>query len=190
MTQPALIAEAMPVIEFSVAGKPVPQGSKIGLVSGKRVKDGRDVWVRNPMVSMVDQADRKTTTQPAGRLKRWKALIEAKADYVARGSLLGPVRLWQGPVQLECEFVLPRSPSHFTKKGNLTKSAPRVPVGDLDKLIRAVGDALSKVVYRDDVQVVSFGNSTKRFARGLADAKGRPFIGGVRIKVTQIEGLR
>ena len=88
--------------------------------------------------------------------------------------------LWLGPILLECEFVLPRSPSHYTSKGNLTKNAPTIPQNDLDKLIRAVGDALSKVVYYDDVQVVGFGESTKRFAK---NAKA---IGGVRVKVTQL----
>jgi hypothetical protein len=34
---------------------------------------------------------------------------------------------------------------------------------DLDKLVRAVGDALTGILYRDDAQIVSL-NASKRFA--------------------------
>ena len=82
---------------------------------------------------------------------------------------------------LECEFVIPRSNTHYTKVSKvLRRGAPTVPPGDLDKMFRAVGDALSKVVYRDDVQIVSTGKTTKRFA------KKRTAIGGVYVKVTQL----
>ena len=187
MNQTALIAERKEprVIEFSVAGAPIPQGSKVGLISGKRVRKGKDVWVKNPIISMVDQSDRKTDAQPANRLKKWKASIERKADVEIRGDLIGPVFLWRGPIIVECEFVFPRSVSHYRKRKSgitnlLTKSAPMVPQNDLDKLLRAVDDALSKVVYWDDVQVVGFGASTKRFA------KTRDSIGGVYVKVREL----
>ena len=158
MTQSALFADELPAIEFSVAGAPVPQGSKAAFVVA-----GRAV--------LVDVANRKTKTMPANRLKDWRAAIAAKASKEFSGEL------WAGPILLECIFVMPRSPSHFTKKGVLTKGAPMVPQKDLDKLIRAVGDSLSKVVYRDDVQIVSFGESTKRFA------ESRGGVGGVFVKV-------
>tara|TARA_R110000868_G_scaffold182989_1_gene424149 strand:- start:1430 stop:1918 length:489 start_codon:yes stop_codon:yes gene_type:complete len=161
VNQVALIADrAMQklAISFEVAGSPVCQGSKIAFVRG-----GRAV--------LVDVGNRKTKTMPANRLKDWRERIAAAASQHI-------TELWLGPIVLECEFVMPRSPSHFNKSG-LKKGAPSIPVGDLDKLIRAVGDALSKVVYNDDVQIVGFGNSTKRFART------REAIGGVRVKVRQ-----
>ena len=162
MTQIALIPGAAPLaIEFSVAGEAMPQGSKTG-------------YIINGMVVLVDVADKKTKKRKAGALKRWRASIAAKATAAFDGEL------WQGPIMLECTIAMPRSPSHFTSKGNLTKSAPMVPQKDLDKLLRAVGDALSKVVYRDDVQIVSFGASTKRFA------KTRDGDGGVFVKVTRL----
>lgn len=162
MNQAALITEtqASLPIEFAVAGVPVPQGSKTAYVRG-----GRAV--------LVDVSNKKTKTLPANRLKHWRERIAKTAQSQMHGEL------WSGPIILECEFVMPRSPSHYTPKGALKKSAPTVPQKDLDKLIRAVGDALSKVVYRDDVQIVSFGESTKRFA------KTRDAIGGVRVKVRQ-----
>ena len=166
MPQLALIAEAKPapVIEFSVAGEVLAQGSKVA-------------YVRNGRAVLVDMADKKTKTRKAGALKRWKESIWRKADVQIRGDLIGPVHLWRGPIILECVFVVPRSPSHFTSKGALKKSAPRWPQKDLDKLIRAVGDSLSKVIYWDDVQIVGFGASTKRFA------KTRGGAGGVYVKI-------
>lgn len=182
MQQVEFITEVQPFIEFSVSGAPLPQGSKVALVSGKRVMRGKDVWVKNPIASMVEQSDRKTKTQPIrNRLKTWKQRVSAAAYKEFANGLVGPINSWRGPILLECEFVLPRSDTHYTPVGRvLKKSAPTVPTGDLDKLIRAVGDALSKVVYRDDVQIVGFGNSTKRFADKLSA------IGGVHVRVTKL----
>lgn len=164
MTQVDLIPAAKSSIEFSVDGAPLPQGSKTAYVRG-----GRAV--------LVDVADKKTKSRPAGALKTWRNRI---ADAAAvEMSNLSYWEHWLGPVVLECEFVFKRPPSHFTSKGALTKSAPMIPQNDLDKLLRAVGDALTKVVYNDDVQVVGFGSSTKRFANS------RQGIGGVYVKVRQ-----
>lgn len=174
MNQVALIAEPVKAslsIEFSVAGVPLTQGSKSGRIVGKG---------KNARVVLTELSDMKKASRKSGGLSRWRACIERKADSAIRGDLIGPVHLMDGPVVLECEFVMPRSPSHFTSKGALCKGAPVVPQKDLDKLIRAVGDALSKVVYRDDVQVVGFGESTKRFSR-LRDG-----VGGVIVKVRQV----
>lgn len=175
MEQSELLPGATQPIEFSVGGAPLYQGSKIALISGKRVKDKTGaVWVLNPMASLIEQANRKTKTRPSGALTAWKDRIKASA------MRLSPEELWTGPIELECIFVLPRSPSHFTSKGALTKSAPTIPRLDLDKMVRAVGDALTKVIYNDDVQIVGFGRTTKRFSE---TSKG---IGGVLIKVTRL----
>lgn len=182
MSQISLIAEVQPFIEFSVNGAPVCQGSKIALVSGKRVRRGKDVWVKNPIASMVEQSDRPTKTRPEkNRLKTWKRRVADAAHRAFADGLIGPINPWRGAIMLECEFVIPRSYTHYTPVGRqLKKSAPTVPGGDLDKYIRAVGDALSRVVYRDDVQTISFGKSTKRFADRLSA------IGGVHVKVTKL----
>lgn len=183
MTQVELIPrEVTPPIEFKIGGAPLYQGSKIALISGKRemrkeMKKGRMVdvvWVRNPMASLIEQANRKTKTRKTGALTAWKERIALTA------ARLAPDILWQGRIELECIFVLPRSPSHFTTKGVLTKSAPMIPGLDLDKMVRAVGDALTKVIYYDDVQIVGFGGTTKRFSE---TSKG---VGGVFVKVTRL----
>jgi Holliday junction resolvase RusA-like endonuclease len=160
VTQLALVREVLPAIEFKVAGAPLPQGSKFARIIGKG---------KSQRVILTDMADRKTKSRPSGALTAYKERIATKAAEVMSGDP------WLGPVELECVFVIPRSPSHYTSKGALTSSAPIVPINDLDKLIRAVGDSLSKVVYRDDVQIISFGKSTKRFSETAA-GKGGVFV--------------
>tara|TARA_R110002049_G_C8808995_1_gene533316 strand:- start:53 stop:475 length:423 start_codon:yes stop_codon:yes gene_type:complete len=63
-----------------------------------------------------------------------------------------------GPFSISVDFCFIRPKSHFTSKGALTKSAPLRPtgrnVGDIEKLLRAVHDALSEVLFTDDSQVV------------------------------------
>lgn len=56
-----------------------------------------------------------------------------------------------------CVFLMPRTASHLTSTGALTRSAPLRPMirrADLDKLQRALGDALTKLAWNDDCQIV------------------------------------
>lgn len=63
-----------------------------------------------------------------------------------------------GPFSIYVLFHFVRPKSHFTGKGKLKASAPLYPtgrnVGDIEKLLRAVHDALSEVLFTDDSQVV------------------------------------
>jgi crossover junction endodeoxyribonuclease RusA len=60
------------------------------------------------------------------------------------------------PVALFCRFVYVRPLSHLKKSGGLTKGAPTMMVRspDVDKLCRAVLDALTGVLFVNDSQVV------------------------------------
>lgn len=85
-------------------------------------------------------------------------------------------------IVLELAFYMPRPKGHyFTGKraGIVRPDAPSVPTGkpDIDKLERAVLDALTGVAYVDDSQVVEIRRATKRYAR----AEGP----GIRIGVTR-----
>ena len=63
--------------------------------------------------------------------------------------------LLEGPLSVEFTFEVPRPQGHFGKRG-LLASAPAHPTTrpDVLKLARAVEDALSGIVYRDDSQIV------------------------------------
>ena len=128
-----------------VAGIPIPQGSMRGFVSG-----GRAIL---------------TSDNP--RLRFWRrevttALSEARAGVC-----------FAGPIRLTVTFALPRPTGHFGRRG-LLPSAPARPAGardDLDKLIRAIGDAATNAgVWRDDGQVVEL-HADKRWA-GTEDGPG------------------
>jgi crossover junction endodeoxyribonuclease RusA len=60
-----------------------------------------------------------------------------------------------GPVALTVVFRFPRPRSHYRTNGQLRKNAPirQDKRPDLDKLLRAVGDALSGSVINDDSQI-------------------------------------
>ena len=84
-------------------------------------------------------------------VKPWRVDVAWRA----REAFLTP---FDGPVKLELEFVMPR-PKSTQKKS--TQSAIKRP--DLDKLVRAVMDAITGVVVTDDSQVVHLV-ATKRIA--------------------------
>ena len=148
------------IVEFSVSGKPITQGSK-------RAIRGR---------YMRDTSDEATKHQPANRLKSWRSKIrQAALERISEG----PYELIERPVNVCAEFVFDRHPSQWLKSGSIRRGAPIVPVGDLDKLLRAVCDSMSGTVYKDDRQVVGFDGSYKRFAETNESA-------GVSISVMEV----
>lgn len=117
---------------FDVDGIPVPQGSK-------RVANGR----------LIDANTAK--------LKPWRATVTAAcADAMRAAGITGPV---DGPVRVKVVFRLPRPKHHYrTGKhaGQLKDGAPywAATRPDLDKLLRAVLDALTDAgLWHDDAQV-------------------------------------
>jgi Holliday junction resolvase RusA-like endonuclease len=101
--------------------------------------------------------------------KAWAAHVRAVAleAWGARGPLLGPV-------VIVCRFVKPRRKG--APKGG---TPPHTRQPDGDKLERAVWDALSKLVWGDDSQVVLWGGSKRE-----ADIGELP---GVYIQVAELE---
>jgi Holliday junction resolvase RusA-like endonuclease len=122
----------MTLLTFEVFGTPQPAGSKRAF--NWRARDGRSG------TSIVD-------ANP--KAKDWKLQVAAAAGAAYQGELL------EGPLAIEFVFELPRPKGHFGKRGLLV-SAPICPTGkpDVLKLARAVEDALSGIVYRDDSQIV------------------------------------
>jgi crossover junction endodeoxyribonuclease RusA len=133
-------------LTFFVPGQPVPQGSKSAFISkatGKPIVVDKDV-----------------------RLPQWRMKITAYAlDAKANTAMHLPI---DGAVGVQITFFMPRPKSHYgsgKNANNLKPSAPLYPavMPDLDKMLRAVFDALTDAqVWHDDGQVV-FANTTKRY---------------------------
>jgi crossover junction endodeoxyribonuclease RusA len=92
------------------------------------------------------------------RLKGWQ---QKAALAIAKAREGRPLEA--GPVSLIAEFRFARPPSHYTKTGALRAGAPQAPGRpDLDKLLRALLDALTGVAFKDDAQIIDI-DATKRY---------------------------
>lgn len=115
---------------FTVPGTPVPQGS-LKYMGQRKTKDGRSIPI---LVS----------DNPA--LKKWRETV----GWAAREAQLDEATAGQ-PIEVECLFRRPRAASN---RGTYPVMPP-----DVDKLLRAVLDALKGIAYHDDSQVVSIRGS-------------------------------
>lgn len=120
------------LLEIEVDGQAVPQGS---------------------MSPFVHPRTGRVVTPQKKNVIAWRDTVAAAARANYRGD---PT---PDPVRIILGFELARPRSHYgtgRNHGTLKASAPRWCVGrpDLDKLCRAVLDALSGVVWCDDSQVV------------------------------------
>jgi Holliday junction resolvase RusA-like endonuclease len=122
-----------------VHGTPAPQGSKryLGRPGGKGV--------------MVESSS---------KLAPWRADIRDAAMRALDG--VPTSAYWERPLAVGILFTLPRPKGHYLPANSrraapeLRPDAPKHPAGkpDTDKLLRAVLDALTSLVWRDDAQVV------------------------------------
>ena len=115
---------------FFVEGKPIPKGNHRAFIRGSK--------------AIV------TDTQ-GGNLSDWEAAIRNAARSVFQ---YGVVTDRSVILELTFHFLHPKN--HFTPKGKETSRFRMYHIvkPDADKLTRAVGDALTGVVYRDDSQVM------------------------------------
>ncbi|KKM18569.1 hypothetical protein LCGC14_1664390 [marine sediment metagenome] len=132
--------------EFEVVGKPVSQGSK---QSFPQMKDGKPMKRANG--SLVIR-----TKEDCEGLEAWRSdvAVTARRAFEAAG---GDALLHEA-VRLTMCFHRPRPTAHFgtgRNAGKLKASAPKYPKQRPDtlKLARAVEDALTGVIWRDDSQV-------------------------------------
>lgn len=122
-------------VHFFVPGTPAQMGSKKG-------------FVINGRVNIVDDNSNKR--------KNWAASVSQAAYNAMQRNRLD---VFHEPVIIGLEFSYIRPDSHCgtgKNAGKLKASAPRhkSTEPDLDKLIRCVLDALTKIVYVDDRRVV------------------------------------
>ena len=127
-------------IEFFVEGIPASQGSKRHV--------GRGILIES-----------------SKRVKPWRSDVRIAAQE-ARGDRL-PVPK-PGPIYLTLTFWFPRPKSHYGTGRNADILKPSAPASmtvkpDIDKLERAILDALTGVLWEDDSQVVHL-TATKRYA--------------------------
>lgn len=140
------------MIEISVTGLPAPQGSKRRVGRGFFVEDNE-------------------------RTAPWRAAVAAAAT-----KAMGKRPLYAGALRMQATFTFPRPKTHFGTGRNQGQLKPNarywyVNRPDLDKLVRAVGDALTGVVCLDDACI------SELIVRKVYGAPT-----GVQIIVTQLEG--
>lgn len=140
-------------VSFTVHGEPAPQGSKtVATGAGQS-------WVR--------EDNRKTGP--------WRNAVAAAALEAMNGR--APIA---GPVELDVVFVFARPKSHYRTgryAGQLRPSAPHycAKQPDVDKLVRAVGDAITGVVVVDDAAIVEL-RARKHFGPPAAHVTIRELV--------------
>jgi len=129
------------VVVVAVYGLPRPAGSKRVFLVGP--KDGP----KRPVV----------TDDAGAKGKDWRATVQ---HAIARVYRRGPLTC---PLELACYFTLPRPRGHVGRRG-LRASAPPYPTTrpDVTKLLRAVEDAATGLLWADDAQIVT-QTATKRY---------------------------
>lgn len=128
------------MISFTVIGIPAPQGSK---------------------TSWGTEANKNT--------RPWRAAVAASASTAhmttdGQSRVLECAPLLTGPVKVHARFYFPRPKSHYRTGKRASELKPNAPlycstVPDLDKLQRAIGDALKGVILRDDSLIVHWDSS-------------------------------
>ena len=124
------------MIAFVVAGIPATKGS------ARAVNDRRTGKAR--LIPSGSDVNKRAQAS-------WSSVVATAARQAMAGR--PPIA---GPVEVRCVFWLP--------KARTSKLA--TPRGDLDKLLRATWDAMTGIVFVDDVQVADAGKSCKWFASG------------------------
>lgn len=110
---------------------PVPQGS-IEFKGMRKTKDGRSI----PIMVHRNSHELEKWREAVGWAAKAVGVIEASASQ---------------PIAIECLFRRPRAASNH---GTYPVMPP-----DLDRLLRAIGDALKGIAYVDDGQVVDWHGS-------------------------------
>jgi Holliday junction resolvase RusA-like endonuclease len=126
------VIENAPLVEFTVHGEPKGAGSKKAF--------------RTPSGHM-------NVTESIKGSKAWQHQVAQVAAQAWGGELL------DGPLVVHFDFYAPRPRAHFgtgRNAGTVKSSAPARPTTrpDVLKLARAVEDALTGTVWRDDSQIV------------------------------------
>lgn len=139
----------MAALSFVVVGRPQPAGSKRGIPVRRHGQP-------TGQVAVIDANPHTKSWQGTVREAAHQAL---QAD-TPSGNGDTPIPYPDAPLTLIVDFYLRRPAGHYGTGRNhatLKPSAPRWPTTkpDATKLTRAVEDALTGIVWRDDSQVVA-----------------------------------
>jgi len=121
------------ILSFTVYGRAVPKGNMRPFIRK----------IRGMQVPIVTESSRS--------VKSWSQLVAQAANEAIQQLPDDDRAVMRGPVRLSIVFYMPR-PKKFARPSKT--DAPCITMPDWDKLARAVGDALSGVVYHDDAQIV------------------------------------
>lgn len=164
------------MIAFVVLGDPVPQGSMVAFMPR---------GARRPLMHADNGAE----------LKRWRKTIAKSASVALAGESPAGKEV---PLMISATFVLPRVrvvKGETGRKELRWKNSDCVNKPDLDKLVRALLDGMTGVVFDDDQQVVEI-YARKRFGDEFAEVSDAPRV-EVRVvevgeipKQLKIEGIR
>lgn len=123
-------------LTFFAEGISRPQGSKRSLGNGRMI-------------------------EASPHIKTWRQDVRSAAQS-HRPAMWDTV----SPMSVSISFCFVRPKSHYNSKGLLTTKAPTLAtsrsIGDIDKLIRGLLDALTTVLFDDDSQVVEV-SAIKRY---------------------------
>jgi len=139
----------MTTITFDVIGIPQPGGSKKAFM--------------HPHLRRIMIVDANS------KAKNWKDTVRTAAVEAYRGPII------HGPLRLYVTFYMPRPKGHWRtgrNAGELKPNAPKYPTTkpDASKILRSTEDALTKIIWQDDAQVV-VQTVCKEYADGPPGAK-------------------
>jgi Holliday junction resolvase RusA-like endonuclease len=121
------------------------------------------LWIPGPPATAGSKrafANKKTgqiiVTHDCKKFKSWSYEIKAAAEKACPG----PWQLLTGPIHLKLYVWIARPKSHYRSGRNADRLKDSAPVAhtqkpDLTKILRAVEDSLTGVVWRDDSQIVA-----------------------------------
>lgn len=126
-------------ISFTVVGQPVPKARAI--VTDKRNKQGK-----------------KITFTP-------KRTQYAEADFIRQAAIHAPKIPLSGPICLDVTFYMPipKSWPEWKKEAAREYKIRPISTPDRDNLLKLVQDAMNKVFWKDDAQVVE-GQTAKYYS--------------------------
>ena len=139
-------------IRFTVYGRPQQVGSKIPQPVYGRNK--QPVMSKGRVVCNIRDDNKKAPL--------WMAQVTEAARRVYQGDLIS------SPCLLSVDFFFARPKSHYGTGRNAGKRKPSAPryhaqTPDLAKLMRAIEDGITGIIWHDDKQVIGYGDPRRHW---------------------------